>query len=153
MADIAHELAALFLRDITRLRQEIASFPSADLLWRTVPGVANAAGNLALHLEGNLREYVGRQLGGIAYQRERQIEFSTRGLAIDDLMARIEDLREMVPRVIAALDAAQMDGEYPEAVLGEPMTVRYFLVHLHGHLTYHLGQINYVRRVVSSAGG
>lgn len=72
---VASELAKLFGRDLARLRKEIAEFPSDEMLWQTLPGVTNSAGNLALHLEGNLREFIGRQLGGIGYQRDRPLEF------------------------------------------------------------------------------
>jgi hypothetical protein len=72
------ELAALFARDLQRLRQELDAFPDDAAVWATAPGVTNSAGTLALHLEGNLREYVGRQLGGRAYLRERRAEFSMR---------------------------------------------------------------------------
>lgn len=143
------DLAKLFARDLGRLRDEVTAFAgSAAKLWETAPGVANSAGNLALHLEGNLREFVGRQLGGIAYERVRPAEFSTRGLAVEAVAERVAGLVEMVPRVIGALDAERMDALYPENVLGEPLTTRCFLIHLHGHLTYHLGQINYLRRLL-----
>lgn len=142
------ELAKLFARDLGRLRDEVAAFGTSDKLWETAPGVTNSAGNLALHLEGNLREFVGRQLGGIPYERVRPAEFSTRGLAAGDVAGRVAGLIEMAPRVIGALEAARMDALYPENVLGEPLTVRCFLIHLHGHLTYHLGQINYLRRIL-----
>ncbi len=64
---LATELSALFVRDLERLIQELQAFPDTASVWKTAPGVTNAAGTLALHLEGNLREYIGRQLGQIAY--------------------------------------------------------------------------------------
>lgn len=73
---IAIELAALVRRDLTRLLQQLQAFPNEAALWQTVPGISNSAGNLVLHLDGNLREYVGRQLGGLPYQRQRNLEFS-----------------------------------------------------------------------------
>ena len=75
---ITSELAALFSRDLAKLSQQIEAFPTDEALWQTLPGVKNAAGNLALHIEGNLREFVGRQLGDLAYQRKRDLEFSSR---------------------------------------------------------------------------
>lgn len=61
-----NDLAALFRRDLTRLGQQIAAFPNDEALWLTLPGVANTAGNLSLHIEGNLREFVGRQPGHLS---------------------------------------------------------------------------------------
>ena len=146
------ELAALFARDIARLIQELRAFPDTASLWKTTPGVTNAAGSLALHLEGNLREYIGRQLGGVAYTRQRPLEFSTRGVEQAELMARLETVKELVARVVSGLSSEQLDATYPELVLGKPMTTRQFLVHLEGHLNYHLGQVDYLRRFVTANG-
>ena len=149
---LASELAALFRRDITRLVQELRAFPGTDALWVTAPGITNAAGTLALHLEGNLREYIGRQIGGIAYVRDRPLEFSARGVAQAELVERLERVQELVPGVIAELDAARLDAAYPELHNGVAMSTRQFLLHLFGHLSYHLGQIDYLRRFTTGDG-
>jgi hypothetical protein len=138
-----NELASLFDRDLTRLSQQIQAFPNDDALWQTLPGVVNAAGNLALHIEGNLREYVGRQLGNMPYSRNRELEFSLSG---------VSELRQLVPSVIAALSSQQMEREYPEVVLGVAISTRQFLIHLSGHLNWHLGQIDYLRRILTGDG-
>ena len=149
---LSTELAALFARDIARLRQELEAFPDTTTLWTTVPGVSNAAGTLALHLEGNLREYVGRQLGRIDYRRDRPAEFSTRSVTRMELAARADALRNDIPPVIAGLSEAELARPYPEMVLGVPMSTRQFLIHLGGHLNYHLGQIDYLRRMSTGKG-
>lgn len=138
------ELIALFSRDLGRLAKEVRAFPDDEALWRALPGVVNPAGNLALHIEGNLREFVGRQIGGVAYTRVRPAEFATRGLTREEVAARIEAVRD---EIIPCLAAADWDAIYPENVLGEPLTTRQFVTHLYGHLNYHLGQANYLRRV------
>jgi hypothetical protein len=147
---LAQELGALYRRDLTKLIQELQAFPSDALLWGRAPGITNSAGNLALHLEGNLREYIGRQLGAIPYKRERPLEFSTTGLPVADLVTRIERVRDVVPGVIAALSREALERVYPENVLGERMSTQQFLIHLLGHLNYHLGQINYLRRMTTA---
>ena len=149
---LSSELAALFARDLKRLIQELTAFPDTASVWTIAPGVTNAAGTLALHLAGNLREYIGRQLGGIEYARDRPLEFSTRGMEQQELVARIEAVRAMVPRVIDALSEQQLAAIYPEQVLGAPITTRQFLIHLIGHLNYHLGQIDYLRRMSTGDG-
>ena len=148
----ATDLSVLFARDIMRLRQEIEAFPDTASLWVTGPGVSNGAGSLALHLEGNLREYIGRQLGGIDYTRDRPAEFNARGVAREDLLSRIDAVAASIPPVIAGLSGAALDAVYPEAVLGRPWSTRQFLMHLSGHLNYHLGQIDYLRRLTTGAG-
>ena len=146
---LSAELAALFARDLARLIQELEAFPDTPSVWKTTPGVSNAAGTLALHLEGNLREYIGRQLGHIDFTRDRPWEFTARGLDRDDLIGRIEDVRDTIPPVIAGLSAEQLEARYPENVLGKPISTRQFLIHLAGHLNYHLGQVDYLRRFVT----
>lgn len=152
MSVVAEELAALFARDITRLIQQLRAFPDTASVWATAPGVTNSAGTLALHLEGNLREYIGRQLGQIDFTRNRPLEFSARGVDRDELVARLEAVKAAIPPVIAGLSAAQLEAPFPENVLGKPLTSRQFLVHLEGHLNYHLGQVDYLRRVTTGRG-
>lgn len=103
-------------------------------------------------MEGNLREYIGRQLGGIEYNRDRPREFADRGLCVEEVAARIDKLIDLIPGVVASLTPARLDATYPEDALGAPLSTRQFLIHLHGHLNYHLGQIDYLRRVLSGAG-
>src|SRR5690349_15752653 len=118
----ASELAALYGRDIARLAQEIGAFPDTPSVWKTAPGVTNAAGTLALHLEGNLREYIGRQLGGISYVRNRPLEFSARDVPRADLVSRLGEVQVTIPRVIGALDAVALEAPYPEKYNGATLT-------------------------------
>jgi hypothetical protein len=149
---LSAELAALYARDLQRLVQEIRAFPDTAALWATGPGVTNAAGTLALHLEGNLREYIARQLGGLAFVRDRPLEFSARDVAQGDIVSRLEAVAAQIPDVIRTLSADALDAPYPESVLGRPLSTRQFLVHVYGHLSYHLGQIDYLRRLTTGAG-
>jgi hypothetical protein len=148
MMSTAGDLAFLFSRDLTRLGKQIEAFPNDESLWQTLPGVLNPAGNLALHIEGNLREFVGRQLGQLPYKRNRELEFSLRGMSRRELGTRIAELRESIPAVIQDLSAEQLEMEYPEVVLEVATTTRQFLIHLYGHLNWHLGQIDYLRRIL-----
>lgn len=147
--NFANELAALFRRDLTRLIQQLEAFPNNEILWQCALGVTNSAGNLVLHLEGNLREFIGRQLGGVPYTRVRSDEFATAALPVGDLITRMESVSQLVPDVIAALSAEQLQATYPEDVLGIPLSTQQFLMSLLGHFNYHLGQIDYARRILS----
>ena len=143
------ELCELFRRDLTRLIQEIEAFPDDATLWQTLPGFTNPAGNLLLHLEGNLREYVGRQMGGVDFRRDRPLEFAANGESRAELARRIAEARELVCGVVAALTPGQMDALFPELVLVVPTTVEQFLIALYGHLSYHMGQIDALRRILT----
>jgi hypothetical protein len=141
-------LAALFSRDLTRLVQELQAFPSDENLWRLAPGVKNSAGNLVLHLEGNLREYIGRQLGNVTYSRTRDQEFALNGLSREELVQRMEQLKELITGVVARLSDHELSATHPERVLEIDLSSHDLLVHLHGHLNFHLGQIDYLRRIL-----
>jgi uncharacterized damage-inducible protein DinB len=149
---ITSELATLFSRDLAKLSKQIEDFPTDEALWQTLPGVKNAAGNLALHIEGNLSEFVGRQLGGLAYQRNRDLEFSSREGSRAELTTRLAKLRETIPAVIKGLTAEELEREYPQIVLGVATSTQEFLVHLYGHLNWHLGQVDYLRRLLIKDG-
>ena len=143
-------LIALFNRDLKVLFKEIESYSNEAILWQRTEGISNPAGNLALHLVGNLNEFVGRQLGQIPYTRDRPLEFSATGIAKANLLEMIENTRIVVEKSIQGLTVEQFFDDYPENVLGYKMSVSYFLIHLHGHLNYHLGQINYHRRILNA---
>ena len=149
---LSTELSELYARDLTRLIQELTAFPDTASLWKTAPGVTNAAGTLALHLEGGLRHFIGLRLGKIEYQRDRPLEFSARGVERNELIARLEAVKASIPKVIAGLSEAELDAIDPANGADKPMTVRQWLVHLYGHLGYHLGQVDYLRRVATGNG-
>jgi len=143
------ELAGLFRRDLSRLTQELEAFDDDAQLWKKTEGVSNSAGNLALHLEGNLREYVGRQIGKVPYQRRREEEFSGSGITRADLVKRLEDVRQIVVRVISELPDQALRTPFPERVLGIDWSTQQFVLHLLAHFNYHLGQIDYLRRFLT----
>lgn len=145
----AKNLASLFRRDLARLVEQIRAFPSEEAFWETPPGITNSAGTLVLHLDGNLREYVGRQLGGVSYARDRPAEFSTTGVSTSELIARISELCELIPSIVAGLSEAQIEAIYPEQLFDAPMQTGEFLLHLYGHLNWHRGQLDYVRRIAA----
>ena len=149
---LSSDLSALYARDISRLTQELRAFPDDESLWQKLPGVNNSAGNLILHIEGNLRDFIGQRLGGIAYERQRDQEFAAGGMARAQLAERLEQLGTALPPVLAGLTEAQLDAQYPENVLGVPMSTRLFAVHLLLHLNLHMGQIDYLRRILTLTG-
>ncbi len=149
---LAHELAALYTRDLTRLIQEVNAFPDTATLWQTRAGISNSAGNLALHLEGNLREFIGRLLGEVAFERDRPREFSDSGIEKAELIRRLTAVRDEIPAIIAGMTAEQLDADFPQAYVGRTLPSRQMLIHLEGHLSYHLGQIDYLRRVLTGDG-
>lgn len=110
--------------------------------------ISNSAGNLTLHLVGNLNHFIGKVLGKTDYSRNRELEFSQKDVLKVELIKRIEDTRQVIVGTLAKLNEIELDNQYPLKVFDMEMTIGYFLIHLLTHLTYHSGQINYHRRIV-----
>jgi uncharacterized damage-inducible protein DinB len=138
----------LLLRDLTKLKQEISSYKTEETIWKLNGEIKNPAGNLCLHLCGNLQHYIGAVLGQSGYVRNRDAEFNTRALPKETLIKEIDNTFSIVLKTLTNLSPAGLDQQYPEDVFGKPMTTGHFLIHLAGHLNYHLGQINYHRRLL-----
>ena len=139
----------LFLRDLDRLRATMEAYPHEADVWKVAGTINNRSGNLCLHLCGNLRHFVGHLLGGIAYSRDREREFGARDLPMTELLDEVEVTRDAVDKTIAALSDVQFSAPYPVRVLDKEWATDEFLLHLYGHLNYHLGQIDYHRRILS----
>jgi uncharacterized damage-inducible protein DinB len=136
-------------RDLAKLKLEISSYKTEAAIWKLEGEIKNTAGNLCLHLCGNLQHYVGAVLGQSGYVRNRDAEFSARDLSQAALVTEIETTKQVIEKTLAALTAVVLEQPYPEVVLGKPTTTGFFLIHLAGHLNYHLGQINYHRRLIA----
>ena len=141
-------LAELYERDLAKLRDEIEAYASEADLWKTSDGVSNSAGNLCLHLTGNLNHFFGAVLGNSGYVRDRDAEFANKHIPRSELVSGIDSAGYVVFSTLAELTEEDLDKPYPIEVFDHPMTTGYFLVHLATHLNYHLGQINYHRRLV-----
>ncbi len=142
-----NEMKQLFGRDLDRLQREIEAYGRDEHLWAVQEGISNSGGNLCLHLCGNLRHYIGHLLGGADYVRDRDFEFSARDIERRRLLDEIRETRRVVGEALERLDRKTLEKPCPEKVLGHEMSTGYFLIHLYGHLNYHLGQINYHRRL------
>ncbi|AKD57924.1 DinB family protein [Spirosoma radiotolerans] len=143
-------LKKLFRRDLEKLRREIDQYKNEDVIWHTERNIANSAGNLCLHLAGNLNTYLGAELGKTGYVRHRELEFSLKDVPRAELLQKIDDTIVVVDNALSTLTEAQLEEEYPMLVFEEKTSTGYFLVHLATHLTYHLGQINYHRRLLDA---
>lgn len=142
------DLIKLFGRDLDKLAEEISLFKDEESLWIVQEDITNSAGNLCLHLIGNLNTYIGKNLGDLGYIRNREAEFSSKNIPKDILLANVKETKERVIRILRTLDKGVLSEFYTEDVFGYKMTVGYFLIHLLSHLSYHLGQINYLRRIL-----
>jgi Protein of unknown function (DUF1572) len=147
---LAADIATLLVRELRGFQRELELFADDGSIWRTVPGITNPAGNLALHVSGNLQHYVGAVLGGTSYVRRRDVEFSTRSGTRSDLIAELESAIRAVESVAPRLTEETLQRMYPAAeVDGRRIRTGRFLTHLCTHAAYHLAQAGSLRRVLS----
>lgn len=144
------ELNQLFQRDLDKLGQELMGYSDETKLWVIDQQIANSAGNLTLHLFGNLRHFIGMDLGGVAYVRNRDREFGAKGEPREALIAELDEVKKTVANALLNLEPDRLGDMSIHAFFGYPMSIGYFLIHLYGHFNYHLGQINYHRRLLGS---
>jgi uncharacterized damage-inducible protein DinB len=142
------ELIKIYDRDFDRLKQEMGAFRKESNLWKTTGHVTNSAGNLCLHLVGNLNTYIGKNIGHSPYVRDREAEFSLKDVPSEKLVQQVQESKAIILSTLREMDQARLEEEYVEQALGYPMTNAYFLIHLTAHFSYHLGQINYLRRIL-----
>jgi uncharacterized damage-inducible protein DinB len=140
---------AVLLRDLDGLAAQIRAYPTDGDVWKDVPGITNPGGTLAIHLAGNLRAFVGAALGDSGYVRDRDAEFSTRGLSRSEILDRIAAARGEVDRALSALPESALARPFAPDVGGARLTVGQLLLHLISHLGYHLGQVDYHRRALT----
>lgn len=137
----------IYERDLLKLKAEIAGFKDEDNIWRKADGISNSAGTLVLHLLGNLNYTIGALLGDSGYVRNREQEFSLTGIPREKLLADIESTIEAVKAGLQNITQAKLEEMYPLEIVGKHST-GYYLTFFYGHLNYHLGQINYLRRIL-----
>ena len=146
-------IRTLLLRDLASFQQQLEAYPDERLIWATPPGITNSAGTLALHAAGNLQHFIGARLGNTGYVRDRPAEFGSRDVPRADVLADLARAIEAVGATLTTLDPAVLETEHPDSfTAGKRVSVGVLLGHLATHLTYHLGQVDYHRRVVTGNG-
>lgn len=141
-------LRQLFQRDLTRLHDEISAYKSEANLWGTSGEITNSGGNLCLHLVGNLNTFICGELGNSGYVRDRPAEFNAKNIPRETLLRQVLETRELVDQTLADLPTESLDKIYSVQLRPEKMTTGLFLTYLLAHLSYHLGQVNYHRRLL-----
>jgi hypothetical protein len=141
-------LLLIFKRDLEKLKSEIQLYQDEGNMWLVSESISNSAGNLCLHLVGNLNAYIGTEIGETGYIRHRDREFSDKDVPRGELVRKIEETILMVTIVLNEFPETKLQELFPKPIFGFPMTYEYFLTHLAVHLGYHLGQVNYHRRLL-----
>jgi hypothetical protein len=150
MSLLIESVLELYLRDLDALRKEVEAYADESDLWVVLPGTINSAGVLVHHCAGNLRHYVGALLGKSGYVRDRDAEFARRDIPRRELLEMIAAAEREVAAALTALPAASLDLDFPEPIRGAIRKTGDHLIRLTSHLGYHLGQVNYHRRVTTA---
>ena len=148
---ITKHLIPLFQKDLDKLKEEISLYPKDEQLWLIKEGINNSGGNLCLHLTGNLQHFIGAVLGDSGYVRNRDAEFRVKNIPRSKLLEDIDITRSVVTDTLEQLSKNDLQKDYILPVLDEKTNTSYFLIYLLSHLNYHIGQINYHRRIVAGS--
>lgn len=140
-------LSELFSRDLQILKDQVNAYSSEESLWIKADGITNTGGNLSLHLSGNLQHFIGHILGGTDYKRDRPFEFGGK-VSRQELLDDIDAAEKAVTETLNSMDSADFEKEYPIEMFGGPVKTEWFVLHLYSHFSYHLGQVNYHRRLL-----
>ncbi len=144
-------LLEIFERDLNKLKDEINLYKDEESLWTITGEVSNSGGNLCLHLIGNLNHFIGALLSNSGFVRERESEFSSKNVSREELSENIEKTIKTVVESLAKLSDEDFDKDFPIEKHGTAQKIDYMLLHLLTHLNYHLGQINYHRRLLQTS--
>ena len=147
---LTQELSEQIVQGLVSLKKEISLYTNESILWMTDKKINNSAGNLVLHICGNLNHYIGAQLGNTGYIRHRDLEFSDKNVSRQDLIKNIDHTIVMIEECFPLITIDTLKKLYPIKVFENDMTVRAMLISIYGHLNYHLGQVNYHRRILDN---
>lgn len=143
-------LIVLFERDLKKLISELEAYKDEENIWKVSGNISNSTGTLVLHLVGNLKHFIGAVMGNTGYFRNREAEFSLKNVPKADLVEQILETIQVIDVTVSKFEEDDFSSNYPLEVFGKPMTYEYFMMHLQGHLNYHLGQVNYHRRLLDN---
>lgn len=149
----ANAIRKTILRELTTIADELESYRDESDIWKTVPGISNSTGTLALHVAGNLQHFIGADLGRTGYTRDREAEFSRRHVPRSELIAQLNSAAAVVDSILPQLTEDDLAREFPERVGGISLSTAEYLTHLACHLAYHAGQLNYHRRIITEEKG
>ncbi len=141
-------LKELYNRDLKKLKLEIEHYKNDSTLWKIENSIKNSGGNICLHLIGNLKTYIGNGLADTGYIRNRDFEFSGKCVDRKELLKQIDETISIVNQGLSAISDEQLAENFPVLIWEKETGMAFTIFHLHAHLNYHLGQINYHRRIL-----
>jgi uncharacterized damage-inducible protein DinB len=133
---------------LPRLRKAV-SMLDEEQLWHRVNAQTNSVGNLLLHLNGNVRQWIVSGLGGSADERVRSREFETRGgLSAASVLSVLEKTLHEAAIVLDRLDPGKLLDK--RTIQGEEVTGLQAVVHVVEHFSYHTGQVAHIVKALEN---
>lgn len=121
---------------------------SPEQIWMRAEANQNAVGNLLLHLNGNVRQWILHGVGGQPYLRDRDSEFAARdGVGANELLARLRATIEEAVALFRALPAARLMETV--RTQGYEGTVLASIYHVVEHFAGHTFQIIYATKLLT----
>jgi uncharacterized damage-inducible protein DinB len=122
-----------------KMRKTVRALP-AEMLWWRPNEEANSVGNLLMHLDGNLRQWIIGGVGGAPDVRNRAGEFAAKeGASAEELLRRLEQTLDEADAVLARLRPEQLAER--RRVQARDVTVLEAVYQVVQHFALHLGQI------------
>ncbi|HMS64932.1 MAG TPA: DUF1572 family protein [Ignavibacteria bacterium] len=140
----------LYIDFLDALIKEVSLYKNEENIWKLSGSISNTAGNLCLHICGNLNHFYGAVLLKNGYARERDMEFSKKNVSTAELIKCVEETKSMIEEFFDSVTAEDINKIYPEDKFGENATYGFIFSRLVSHLSYHVGQINYHRRILDA---
>jgi hypothetical protein len=140
-------VSEFYVKNLLLLKDELDGFINEQEIWKTLPGVNNSAGNLTLHLLGNLNHFIGNVIGKSNFQRDRDKEFSNKNISREKLISEINETIKTIETALNNINNDDLEKDYPLDIFGNN-SILFYLIHFNGHFNYHLGQINYIKRII-----
>lgn len=145
---ITQSVVKILDRDLNNVIQELESYRQEGNLWHLAGTINNTGGNLGLHISGAINHFIGAVLGKNGYIRKRDEEFSQKNISREEVVRQVKLAIHTLHQVLPGVPEEELEKEFPETLGGMTMTIGHFLIHLVSHINYHLGQINYHRRIL-----
>ena len=137
----------LFEEGVVRIKKSLSLMTEAQI-WHRPNENSNSAGNLVLHLCGNVRQWLLTGLGKNPDIRTRQAEFDEKGpIATKALLEKLDQVMKEVDEMLDSLKPEDLTATH--LVQGYQENGVSILVHVVEHFSYHVGQITYIVKALN----
>ena len=142
------EYAQTRLNDNFRQIEKCLSLLSAEQIWMRPNDVSNAIGNLVVHLNGNVRQWIVASIGGVSFDRDRPAEFAQREpLATESIVTELRQTVEQANKIVSDLGEERLLESL--TVQGYEVSVLAAVFHVVEHFSLHTGQIVYQTKILT----